>query len=112
MTLLDEAQQVGYARMAEVSAHSGRKWMEYAEEFLDDFLRTHPEMHVDQLWAAGLKAPATGDGRALGQVINNAANDKKMARLRAAGGVVARPSVNSHGQLKAVWRSRIYGVPA
>ena len=66
----------------------------------------HETMHVDDLWSAGLKKPDSPRG--LGTVIQEARRREWIEHIKANGGVVARPSVRSNLQLKAVWRSRIY----
>ena len=87
---------------------SGEEWHEYALLFLRWYLRNNADMHVDDLWDAGLQAPKSP--RALGAVFQHARRERWMTQRIAEGGIVARPSIRSNLQLKPVWRSLIHNV--
>jgi hypothetical protein len=89
------------AVMAELEEHTDPTWATNARLFLAEYLRTHPTMHVDDLWEAGLEPPE--EMRALGAVIQWAARRELMTKTSE-----RRPSVRSHLAEKPVWASLVY----
>lgn len=100
---MNTAAEKGIAAAAE---HSGPDWCDYAFSFVEDYLRNHKTLFVDDLWEAGLSRPASP--RALGHVLQLAARSEYMAEQREGDCILARPSKSSNGQLKRVWRSLIF----
>lgn len=86
------------AAIAQVEAHSPPEWRVEAFAFLTEYLRTHREMFVDDLWTAGLPVPP--ELRALGALFNRAVRAGLMRKTDR-----YLPSVRSHLSPKVVWRS-------
>lgn len=76
------------------------EWLVAAWEFLVEYLHTHDEMFVDDLWAAGL--PHTHEDRALGALFRRASRSGYMTKTG-----TYRPSARSNMTEKPVWRSLI-----
>ena len=91
------------AGMAQVDMATHESWKMDADIFIETYLRTHPQLFVDDLWAAGLVKPPSP--RALGPRVLSAAKRGLMKRSG-----FYRPSVNSHMTEKPVWTSLVYGV--
>lgn len=103
-TLWEGAQLQRDFALASAEEHAPIGWNDTAYQFLEGFLREHAEMHVDELWDAGLPAPP--EQRAIGAVIQRAARAGLMRRSGR-----TRPSVRSHLAHKPVWESLIYAGP-
>ena len=102
----DEARKRG---MEAAARTSGEEWGRYADRFIRRYLRTHSDLHVDDLWGAGLEVPP--EERALGKVIAALAREGVIAKIAIAnipGAFAARASVKSNGQVKLVWNSMVY----
>jgi len=96
--------------IAHASRGAGETWRAYAIAFLEDYLKTHTTLFVDDLWRAGLNEPASP--RALGAVVQHASRSGWCVQVKTPEGfVAARPSVRSNMQLKPVWKSRLYVGP-
>ncbi len=93
-----ERKQAGIAVSA---GHSGEAWADYADGFIDHYLRHHSRMFVDDLWDAGLEAPVSP--RALGARMQAAQRRGSMRKT-----TEYRPSVRSNLSPKPVWQSLIY----
>ena len=86
---------------------SGTEWQIYALAFVHEYLTGHATLFVDDLWADGLAEPISP--RALGAVMLYAARKGWLSHQETlSGDIIARPSVRSNGQLKAVWKSNLY----
>jgi hypothetical protein len=87
--------------MASAEQHSGEEWADYADQFIEDYARSHRTVFVDDLWDAGLVEPPSP--RALGPRMLAASRRgliRKTDRVR--------PSVRSHLTGKPIWISLIY----
>ena len=94
----------GIQRSAETA---GNEWLDYARDFLRQYLTNHPTLHIDDLWSSGLVEPESMRG--VGHVIREAKTVGWIEHITTPEGwVCAKPSVKSNCQLKAVWRSLIY----
>jgi hypothetical protein len=93
-----QARDEGIARAAQGATST---WARIAWDVLVAYLRTHPTMHSDDLWNAGL--PATRENRALGPLIMRA---RRRGLIRPSGQVLT--SVRAHAQPHIVWQSLIY----
>ncbi len=87
--------------MVRVDAHALPEWKHDAWAFIVDYLRSHPELFVDDLWEAGL--PHTREDRALGPLFNRAARRGLMVKTGR-----YRASVRSNLTEKPIWRSLIF----
>jgi hypothetical protein len=103
-TLWDGAQVQRDLALEAAKDHSPIGWADIAYAFLEDFLREHTTMHVDQLWAAGMPEPR--EMRALGPLFRRAT---QAGIMRRSGQTL--PSVRSHLSHKPVWESLIYAGP-
>jgi hypothetical protein len=105
-----EARAAANRGMQIAADHAGQPWQDNALAALRRYLRLHETMFVDDLWDV---LPPCDSDRALGSVIQNAARQGWMAKLKVPGvhpdAFVARPSVRSNGTPKPVWRSALYG---
>lgn len=95
------ARDRGIARSAQGASTA---WAQQAWQVLVDYLKTHPTMHSDDLWTAGL--PPTRDNRALGPLVQLA----HRRRLITPSGR-RRLSIRAHAQPHVVWTSLIYEGP-
>lgn len=88
--------------MARVVEAADPTWMEDAWQTLVQYLRTHPEFHVDDFWSeTELRMPR--EARALGPVVMKAARSGLMVKTGE-----YRKSVRSNMTEKPVWSSEIY----
>jgi DNA polymerase len=88
--------------MAQVKEAADPTWMQDAWEALIEYLRTHPEFHVDDFWKdTELRMPR--EARALGPVVMKAARAGLMVKTGE-----FRESVRSNLSSKPCWRSLIY----
>ena len=99
---LDEAQVEAEAAMAAVDAAAAEEWKAEADEFIHRYLRANRTLFCDDLWTAGLREPSSP--RALGPRLQRAS---KAGWMRKTGEY--RPSTHSHGTVKPVWESLLYG---
>ena len=90
----------------ESSENAGEDWKAYAIDYVEDYLRKNPTLFVDDVWNSGLEQPVSCRG--FGAVIKYAAKAGWMVEQRWMGLILAKPSVNSSGGLKPVWKSLIY----
>ena len=95
--------------MDQAAESAGEDWVRYAEQFAENYAKTHPFVFVDDLWEAGLNSPA--QMKALGPAMARLFRKGVLAKVPIAGlpgAFAARASVRSNGQVKLVWRSRLY----
>ena len=97
-TTAASAKATGIAQSEETS---GADWAEYADAFIEEYLTDHPYLFVDDLWDAGLEAPASPRG--LGARMQAAARRGSMFKTEE-----YRPSVRSNLSPKPVWKSLVY----
>ena len=102
---LDDAVAAGWAGAEAAADTAGDEWAAIALDMLRGYLTTHATMHVDDLWQS---LPSVSSPRALGAVVMRAKAAGWMTQATHDGCVLARPSVRSNGQLKAVWRSHLF----
>lgn len=87
--------------IARAAAGASDAWAQRAWQVLVDYLTTHPTMHSDDLWNAGL--PPTQENRALGPLVQLA---RRRGLIRPSG--QRRLSIRAHAQPHVVWTSLIY----
>ena len=91
------------------SDNAGSAWKQYASSFLRHFLQRRRLFIVEDLWEAGLKAPASGGKRAVGAVIKEAVRGGLIEpKTDDEGNQSGRPSKSSNGSLMPLWISRLY----
>ena len=85
---------------------SGEAWQDYAREFVKCYCENHSEVFCDDIWQAGLVKPVSP--RAFGAVMQYAIREGWIVPMTRDYYTLARPSVRSNMQLKAVYRSTLY----
>jgi hypothetical protein len=93
-----EAQAQRELGIARAALGADPEWMEEAWAFLVEYLSTHAELFVDDLWSAGL--PHTTEDRALGSLFLRASRQGLMRKTGS-----YRPSKRSNMTDKPVWES-------
>jgi len=100
LDLFTAAEQARDEALVAVEEHAPIGWTDEAYAFLEAYLRAHAEMHVDDLWAAGMPEPR--EMRALGPLFKKATNRGLMAKSGR-----SKPSVRSHLSEKPIWTSLV-----
>lgn len=100
-TLFDAAREARDAGMAQVDEHADPAWKDYARDWILAYLRTHPTMFTDDLWAAGLTKPH--QMRALGPIILSLARQGHIVKTGR-----YRPRTLGHLAEGPVWHSNLY----